>query len=363
MTFVTAPVPVAAFTDDRRALRLLDQRALPEREAYVEVATVEALVTAIHTLTVRGAPAIGVAAAMGLAVVVANERTASRARLAQIAEAVEAARPTAVNLRWAVQRMLVSAAAVLDGADVSASPDDAGGDPSAGPNSDPRVHTLVEALFAEAQRIHDEDVAMCLAIGDTGAPLLADGMRILTHCNAGALATAGIGTALAPVYVAHSRGVALHVHANETRPLLQGARLTAWELQRAGIPVTVSPDSAAATLLARGAVDAVFVGADCIAANGDVANKIGTYPLALAARAHGVPFHVCAPWSTIDPGTAVGADIAIEERARDEIAFAGTRPVLPDGVPAFNPAFDVTPRALVTHYITDRGLVSPPFGA
>ena len=186
---------------------------------------------------------------------------------------------------------------------------------------------------------------------------------MLTHCNAGALATAGIGTALAPVYVAHVRGASLHVFADETRPLLQGARLTAWELQRAGVPVTVLPDGAAASLLARGEIDAVFVGADRIAANGDTANKVGTYPLALAARAHGVPFHVCAPWSTIDAATPTGAAIEIEQRGREELALAGGRVVLPNGVPVYNPAFDVTPRALITHYITDRGLVQPPFTA
>jgi methylthioribose-1-phosphate isomerase len=335
---VSPPAPVVAFTADRRALRLLDQRALPEREAYVEVDAVDALVEAIRTLTVRGAPAIGVAAAMGLAVVYARERSPGRARLLHLAEQVEASRPTAVNLRWAVQRLLTHVA----------------------PLSEAHVGP---ALFDEAQRIHDEDVAMCYAIGEAGAPLLADGARVLTHCNAGALATAGIGTALAPLYVAHARGIAVTVFADETRPLLQGGRLTAWELQRAGIPVTVLPDSAAATLLARGDIDAVFVGADRIAANGDVANKIGTYPLALAAHAHGVPFHVCAPWSTIDHATAHGRDIQIEQRARDELAFAGTREVLPQGVAVFNPAFDVTPRALVTQYITDRGLVTPPFGA
>ncbi len=336
MTPVRAPVPVVAFSADHRALRLLDQRALPERETFVDVVTVDQLVNAIATLTVRGAPAIGVAAAMGLAVVYAHEGSPGRARLGELASAVEASRPTAVNLRWAVQRLLTHAATLSESA-------------------------LGAALYAEAQRIHDEDIAMCRAIGEAGALLLVDGARVLTHCNAGALATAGIGTALAPLYVAHARGVSLQVFADETRPLLQGGRLTAWELQRAGIPVTVLPDSAAASLLARGDIDAVFVGADRIAANGDVANKVGTYPLALAARAHDVPFYVCAPWSTIDHGTACGADIPIEQRARGEIAFAGTREVLPPGVEVFNPAFDVTPRALVTRYVTDRGLVTPPF--
>lgn len=336
MHIPTPPAAVVAWLPDRRGIRLLDQRELPSRETYVDVHTLDELVHAIRTLTVRGAPAIGVAAAMGLAAVYAHARAPGRARLAVFARAVSEARPTAVNLRWAITRMLERAAQ---------EPED----------------QLAHALAHEAQRIHDEDVSMCVAIGEAGAPLLHPGMCILTHCNAGALATAGIGTALAPVYVAHARGVPLTVYADETRPLLQGARLTAWELQRAGIPVTVLPDGAAASLLARGVIDAVFVGADRIAANGDTANKVGTYPLALAARAHGVPFHVCAPWSTVDADTPHGGAIEIEQRHRDELAFAGERSVLPDGVPVYNPAFDVTPRALVTHYITDRGVVTPPF--
>jgi methylthioribose-1-phosphate isomerase len=338
MRIPTPPAAVVAWLPDRRGIRLLDQRELPSRETYVHVHTLDELVHAIRTLTVRGAPAIGVAAAMGLAAVYAHERAPGRARLAAFARALVEARPTAVNLRWAVTRLLARAA------------------------QEPEEQ-LAHALAHEAQCIHDEDVAMCVAIGEAGAPLLHPGTCILTHCNAGALATAGIGTALAPAYVAHARGVPLTVYADETRPLLQGARLTAWELQRAGIPVTVLPDGAAASLLARGVIDAVFVGADRIAANGDTANKVGTYPLALAARAHGVPFHVCAPWSTVDVDTPHGAAIEIEQRHRDELALAGERRVLPDGVPVFNPAFDVTPRALVTHYITDRGLVTPPFSA
>jgi len=336
MHIPTPPADVVAWLPDRRGIRLLDQRALPASETYVDVHTLEELVHAIRTLTVRGAPAIGVAAAMGVAAVYAYERAPGRARLAAIAQAVAEARPTAVNLRWAIARLLRRAAH---------EPDD----------------VLVHALAHEAHGIHGEDVAMCVAIGEAGAALLHPGMCVLTHCNAGALATAGIGTALAPVYVAHARGVPLTVYADETRPLLQGARLTAWELQRAGIPVTVLPDGAAASLLARGVIDAVFVGADRIAANGDTANKVGTYPLSLAARAHGVPFHVCAPWSTVDVATPDGAAIEIEQRHRDELALSGERIVLPVGVPVYNPAFDVTPRALVTHYITDRGVVTPPF--
>ena len=337
MLTLAPPAPVVSWGDpEHRSVRLLDQRALPSEECYVTVHMLDALVDAIHTLTVRGAPAIGVAAAMGLAAVASHEQGLTHERLAQLAESLANARPTAVNLRWAVNRLLARAAA------------------------EP-VTELVRALVDEAQQIFDEDVAMCRAIGEAGAELLRAGARVLTHCNAGALATAGIGTALAPVYVAHARGLPITVFADETRPLWQGARLTAWELQRAGIPVTVLPDSAAATLLARGDIDAVFVGADRIAANGDVANKVGTFPLALAAAAHGVPFHVCAPWSTVDAATLHGDEIEIEERGRDELARAGDRLVVPDGVPTFNPAFDVTPRRLVTHYVTDRGLVTPPF--
>jgi methylthioribose-1-phosphate isomerase len=215
---------------------------------------------------------------------------------------------------------------------------------------------LLEALRAEADAIRDEDRAMCERIGEHGARLIADGTGILTHCNAGALATAGIGTALAPVYVAVRAGRSVHVFADETRPLLQGSRLTAWELARAGIPVTVIADGAAASLLASGTVDLVLVGADRIAANGDVANKIGTYGVALAARHHGVPFYVAAPSSTLDAGTPSGAAMPIEHRAPDEVLAGGA----PDGVAVHNPAFDVTPAALISGYITDRGAFADP---
>jgi methylthioribose-1-phosphate isomerase len=214
---------------------------------------------------------------------------------------------------------------------------------------------LIERLRVEAEVIRQEDVAMCTAIGRHGLSLIPDGARVLTHCNAGALATAGIGTALAPIYTAHAAGRLVTVYADETRPLRQGARLTAWELSRAGIHVTVLPDGAAASLLAQQQIDLVIVGADRITANGDVANKVGTYGVALAAKAHGIPFYVAAPWSTIDPATPTGRDIIIEYRDHDELGE------LPPGVPAWNPAFDVTPRHLVTAYLTDRGLVSPPF--
>ena len=323
-----------AWSPDRRALRYLDQRALPAREEVRDALTLDQVIDAIRTLAIRGAPAIGVGAAIGLVVALerAGEGDPVRARqlLPDFAARLASARPTAVNLAWAVQRMVARAAREADG-------------------------DLLHALREEAESIRREDVAMCEAIGEHGVVLVPDGASVLTHCNAGSLATAGTGTALAPVYAAHARGRRVTVHADETRPLRQGARLTAWELQRAGIEVTVIPDSAAAALLRSGKIDVVIVGADRIAANGDVANKIGTYALALAAAAHAVPFYVAAPQSTIDPATPDGDSIVIEHRDEDEMGE------LPSGVRAWNPAFDITPRALVTGYLTDRGFVEPPF--
>jgi methylthioribose-1-phosphate isomerase len=322
------------WSPDRRALRYLDQRALPAREEVHEVHALDDVIDAIRTLAIRGAPAIGVGAAIGLVAALerAGEGDPVRARslLPEYAARLEASRPTAVNLAWAVRRMVARAARETDA-------------------------DLLPALREEAECIRREDIAMCESIGEHGLTLVPDGTRVLTHCNAGALATAGTGTALAPVYAAHARGRSVTVHVGETRPLRQGARLTAWELQRAGIDVTVIPDSAAASLLRSGQVDVVIVGADRIAANGDVANKIGTYALALAAAANGVPFYVAAPQSTIDPATPDGNAIVIEHRDRGEMGE------LPAGVHAWNPAFDVTPRELVTGYITDRGFVEPPF--
>lgn len=298
--------------------------------------SLDEVIDAIRTLAVRGAPAIGVAAAIGLVVAVRHAATASappHVLFDDFADRLVQARPTAVNLGWAVARLrrLAHALPVTDAA-------------------------WLDRLDAEAEAIRCEDVAMCEAIGEHGLPLVPDGARVLTHCNAGALATAGTGTALAPIYAAHAAGRRVAVFADETRPLRQGARLTAWELTQAGIAVSVLPDGAAASLLASGQVDLVLVGADRIAANGDVANKVGTYGVALAARAHGVPLYVAAPWSTIDPGTPTGRGIVIEHRHADELA------PLPVGASVWNPAFDVTPRDLVAGYITDRGIVAPPFG-
>lgn len=324
------PIPVVAWSPSGHSIFILDQTALPEREVACELRTLDDVIDAIRALKVRGAPAIGVAAAMGIVAALHtstnSNANAARAQLQESATRLISARPTAVNLAWAVQRMLRAADRV---------PDD----------------RLFAELRAEAQRIHDEDVEMCRRIGESGLPLVPDGARVLTHCNAGALATAGIGTALAPLYRAHELGRAVEVYADETRPLRQGARLTAWELARAGIKVTILPDSAAASLLRDGKIDLVIVGADRIAANGDVANKIGTYPLALAAREHEVPFYVAAPWSTVDAKTPNGAAIPIEQRAADELL------PFPSGVGVFNPAFDVTPARLVTAYVTDRGLL------
>lgn len=328
------PIPTVAWSPDGHAVRILDQTALPERELVCELTKLDEIISAIQSLKVRGAPAIGVAAAMGLVVAIeqssGGDFAVARQQLPHGAALLIGARPTAVNLAWAVNRVVHAAAHATD-------------------------DQFFAAIRAEAQRVHDEDVAMCQRIGEAGLPLISDGARVLTHCNAGALATAGIGTALAPLHLAHQAGRHIHVYADETRPLRQGARLTAWELARAGIRVTVLPDSAAASLLRADQVDLVIVGADRIAVNGDVANKIGTYPLALAAREHGVPFYVAAPCSTFDLHTSSGVDIEIEQRSASELH------PLPHNVSVYNPAFDVTPAALVTAYVTDRGLLHPPF--
>jgi methylthioribose-1-phosphate isomerase len=337
-----APLVPVRLAADASAVQIIDQRALPGALIERRLVSADDVIDAIQTLAVRGAPAIGIAGAAALAVAVREYRLLDRhavlLNLGPIAERVAAARPTAVNLRWAVDRVLARAARTL-------------GDGVA----------IAEAIADEARRITDDDLAMSRAIGEHGLALLPDPAVVLTHCNAGALATAGLGTALAPVYAAHAAGRAIAVVADETRPLLQGARLTAWELQRAGIPVTVITDSMAAAYLATHRVDAVLVGADRIAANGDTANKIGTYALALAARAHGVPFYVLAPWSTIDPQTPDGAAIVIEHRAGAEVTHCAGTPTVADGVAVWNPAFDVTSAALVTAIITDRGVHRPPF--
>jgi len=306
---------------------ILDQTRLPDAEVWLDGGEPEEMVLHIQRLSVRGAPLIGVSAALCLAA--AAERGADGASLRRAATRLRDARPTAVNLAWAMGRLC----AVLD----------AGGGRA--------------ELVREAEAIHDEDVAACERMGELGAALVSRGEQLLTHCNAGALATAGIGSALGVIHHAHARGLGVHVWVDETRPLLQGARLTAWELARLGVPYTLMTDGMAGTLFQAGKVSRVFVGADRIARNGDVANKIGTYAVAVLARAHGVPFHVVAPWSTVDLDCPTGDRIPVEQRSHDEVRGArGVRWAHPDA-PVFNPAFDVTPAALVTSLVTERGVI------
>jgi methylthioribose-1-phosphate isomerase len=324
-------------------LRYIDQTQLPEHEVYIETDRLDVVARAIRRLEIRGAPAIGVAAAFGVLLAdTARESghpTDARVRyLSAIAE-LASTRPTAVNLFTALKRMRT----VVDGS--------SGEDPA----------DLASALEAEARAIQAEDIRACERLGELGAALLPQGCSVLTHCNAGALATAGDGTALSVVFAAARQGKIIRVFVDETRPLLQGARLTSWELVRAGIPAVLITDSAAGTVLARGLVQAVLVGADRIAANGDAANKVGTYPLAVLARRHGVPFYVVAPVSTVDLSAAAGGDIPIEERAAEEVTHWGGRRVAAEGVSVFSPAFDVTPNELITAIVTDTGVLYPPF--
>jgi methylthioribose-1-phosphate isomerase len=322
---MTQPEPIAWRGD---CLRILDQTRLPAAVEYVAAHSAADVAAEIRRLAVRGAPLIGIAAAYALALEARNGGDVQAA-----AAAIVATRPTAVNLRWAVDRMLAAW------------------------NGDPA------RAEAEAARIHREQIEADEAIGSFGADLLPEGATVLTHCNAGALATGGIGTALGVIKTARAAGKRIRALVDETRPLLQGARLTAWELAQSGVPYEVIVDAAAPGIIARGDVQAIVVGADRIAANGDVANKVGTYGLALAASAHGVPLYVAAPLSTIDITTPDGAAIRIEERAATEVlAFAGT-PVATGGSAARNPAFDVTPAALVSAIVTERGVLRSPYGA
>jgi methylthioribose-1-phosphate isomerase len=302
---------------DAEAVVLLDQRLLPDEVSYLECRSAAEVAEAIRTLAVRGAPAIGIAAAYGYALAAARGEDLDAA-----AAALLASRPTAVNLPWAIAELRR-------------------GDQSAA------------ALAERARALHSEEVERCRRMAAHAAGLLEPGTRALTHCNAGALATGGVGTALGAIRESFERGLVEHVLVGETRPLLQGARLTAWELERAGIPHSVVADGAAGSLMARGEVDAVLTGADRIAANGDTANKIGTYPLAVLAAHHGLPFYVVAPTSTVDLEAAAGADIPIEERDPAEVS---------DRFPARNPAFDVTPAALIAAVVTEEGVHRPPYG-
>ncbi|WP_165077444.1 MULTISPECIES: S-methyl-5-thioribose-1-phosphate isomerase [unclassified Desulfovibrio] len=335
------------FDGEAGALHLLDQRKLPEVEADVGCVTPDDVIAALKTMVVRGAPAIGVTAAFGCALaargVAAEDTEAGRRRLEGDLDRIAQARPTAVNLRWAVERMRRAWRAAE----------------SAGPLPLPAVAALFER---EALALQREDETLCRCLGRHGAALLHDGDTVLTHCNAGALATAGYGTALGVIRAALEEGKHISVIADETRPFLQGARLTAWELASDGISVTVACDNACAHLMSRGMVQAVVVGADRIAANGDTANKIGTLGVAILAKHFQVPFYVAAPLSTIDAATPDGAAIPIEERPAEEVTHIGARRITPEGVPVYNFAFDVTPGAFISAIITEAGVLRAPYG-
>jgi len=324
------------------AARIIDQTRLPLEHVERDLRTLPDVCEAIRTLAVRGAPAIGVAAALGLVASLlpyASEPGVLLARrVIEHAEQIRATRPTAVNLPWALDRMIGRAQ-----------------------RTSATGESLLEALRAEATAILEEDRAMCRRIGEHGLPLIPDGARILTHCNAGALATAGIGTALAPIYLAVNAGRTVEVYVDETRPLLQGSRLTAWELGEAGIAVTVLADNMSASLMRAGCIDLCIVGADRIAANGDVANKIGTYALAVLARHHDIPMYVAAPTSTFDPRTRTGSEIVIEQREGAEVTHGFGRRTAPASARIYNPAFDITPADLVTAIVSDRGLHRAPY--
>ncbi|MFN2421838.1 MAG: S-methyl-5-thioribose-1-phosphate isomerase [Gemmatimonadota bacterium] len=337
----SSPVQPIAWRGDR--VRLIDQTRLPTEKVEIDIQTVDEMVEAIRSLRVRGAPAIGIAAAMGLVAALHPHKDdgAERflARLRDYAEILAGARPTAVNLSWALDRMRRVAEA----------------------HAEMATPALWERLEEEALAIYEEDRAMCRRIGDVAQEVIGQQARILTHCNAGGLATSGYGTALAAAYVAHERGKKILVYADETRPLLQGSRLTAWELMEAGIDVTLITDGMAAATMARGDIDLVIVGADRIAANGDTANKIGTYGVAILAKEHGIPFYVAAPRTTFDFATSTGAEIPIEERDPLEVTEGFGARTAPAGVRVFSPAFDVTPARYISAFFTDAGLLRPPY--
>src|SRR5436309_8857115 len=336
-------LPTIAKEDD--AVVMVDQRKLPAQEIYVRCRTAAEVAKAIRTMVIRGAPAIGVAAALGIALGMRKSTATGTQKFAaeffKTCELMAATRPTAVNLFWAIERMKRSFAAAAQAGE--------------------SVEQIKDRLEREAQAIHDEDVASCRAMGAFGAEVVPDDARVLTHCNAGALATAGYGTALGVVRGAVEKGKHVVVFADETRPFLQGARLTAWELVRDGIDTTVITDNMAGALMRQGKVDLVVVGADRIAANGDTANKIGTYGVAVLAREHQIPFYVAAPMSTIDLDTPDGDRIPIEERNAREVTHVGPSQIAPDGARVWNPAFDVTPHHLIAGIITERGIFRPPY--
>jgi methylthioribose-1-phosphate isomerase len=324
---------------------MIDQRKLPGREVYVTCRTPADVARAIKTMVIRGAPAIGVAAAMGIALGMRRSKALGTKQFAvelnKLSELMAGTRPTAVNLFWAIDRMKRAFTTGLEAGE--------------------SVDELKLRLEREANAIHDEDVASCRAMGRFGAEVVPSNARILTHCNAGALATAGYGTALGVIRAAAEQGKVTQVFADETRPFLQGARLTAWELVRDQVPTTVITESMAGPLMRSGGIDFIVVGADRIAANGDFANKVGTYTVAMMAEAHGVPFYVAAPLSTIDLKTPDGESIPIEQRNAREMTHVGSLQIAPAGAGIWNPAFDVTPHRLVNGIITERGIVRPPF--
>ncbi|TMK85371.1 MAG: S-methyl-5-thioribose-1-phosphate isomerase [Actinobacteria bacterium] len=333
-------------------LRILDQTRLPAEERFMVLRTPEDVAGAIRAMAVRGAPLLGITAAFGLALA-ANRSDARSAKawlrdLDRAGRLLVASRPTAVNVAWAVDRVLGAARS-----------DDSAPTPGSGRGTW-RVDDARRAVAREAQAIASEDETACLAIARLGAELLPDRANVLTHCNTGALATGGVGTAQGVIVAAHRSGKRIHVWVDETRPVLQGARLTAWELRREGVPMTLVADTVAGSLMAKGSVDAVIVGADRIAANGDVANKVGTYQLAVLAHHHGVPFYVAAPLSTVDFTCPSGLDIVVEERDPEEVLRPSGIPIAPPGTPVANPAFDVTPAGLISALITDRGMARPP---
>jgi len=324
-------------------VRFLDQTKLPTEETYVNCPDYRAVAEAIRTMIVRGAPAIGVAAAMGIALGARDAKAATAGELLpefeRICEAITSTRPTAVNLFWAARRMRAKFAELSSGA----------------------VGDIRDGLIAEAQSMYAEDIAANQAMGRHGAVLMPDSGGVLTHCNAGALATCGYGTALGVIRAAIEAGKKINVYADETRPFLQGSRLTAWELMKDGIPTTLIADNMAGAMMSQGKVQAVVVGADRIAANGDTANKIGTYSVAILAKEHGIPFYVAAPFSTVDLATATGDLIPIEQRAATEVTQLAGRVIAPVGVRVENPAFDVTPAKYISAIITERGVARMPF--
>ncbi|MDZ7772007.1 MAG: S-methyl-5-thioribose-1-phosphate isomerase [Balneolaceae bacterium] len=324
-------------------LRIIDQTYLPKREVYSDIRDVGRVWESIKKLRVRGAPAIGIAAAYGLYMGIRELPESSFesfwVEVERVAEYLVSARPTAVNLKWAVDRIKTTILA----------------------HKDKPIPEIKEIVLKTAKTIHAEDKRTCKTIGEEGAVLVEKGAKILTHCNTGSLATGQYGTALSVIFHAHEEGKEIQVWVDETRPLMQGSRLTAWELMNAEIPMKIITDSAAGSLMRRGEVDLVVVGTDRVAANGDTANKIGTYPLAVLAKENGIPFYVAVPLSTIDMELATGDDIPIEEREDEEITtFSGSR-VAPDKAETYNPAFDVTPHRYITGFITEKGIVKPPF--